>query len=190
MDYVGVLARMYEEQESKDHAFRRVLRAGREPPAVSPMRKRRLSYRGPAYGPAMVVLGKVFGVAVVLDIDGKCYALGANENIDDLHSVARSIYLTAPAKSHDDVMVAALHTLRRPTVSSMRTIRAYRVDLLHVQHLVCEHYPGFRVWRPGGRQPDQAEVWLKPRDRDGRLLGGVVWTKEYYCQGIFGSMFG
>lgn len=64
----------------------------------------------------------------------------------------------------------------------VHAVRNWRVPLLKIQHKVVEQYPGLRVKREGGPLPGEPEVLLRPYN-GGQLLGGCVWTPEYYKSG-------
>lgn len=61
--------------------------------------------------------------------------------------------------------------------------RELRVPLLSIQHRISQDFPDLRIMRPGGQQPGQAEVWLRPTTKSGILLGGCVMTESYYLSG-------
>jgi hypothetical protein len=141
----------------------------------APITVREITYRNGWITAAMVV-GHLIGVAVIYD-EGKLVAIGSRLSLAFLDE-------RWPVISPKKTVAYLTHAdrLDPPDIPRIKTheLRALRINLLGIQHRVCELYPGFRIRRPGGQQPGQAEVWLQPNDGQGRLLGGIIWEADYY----------
>ena len=163
-------------------------RMGRvRPPAEAdnPIREKEVYCRGRMLAAVGMALGQIAGVAVIFQAarPSEVLGIGSEASLPRWQEAMREL---VQVQRRGDK--ARLH---RATVAAMQPhLPAYampqrerRIRLLAVQHRVCNRFPALRVMREGGRQPGQAEVWLRP-SAPGLVLGGCVWVPGYYGAGL------
>lgn len=163
-------------------------RLGRvRPPTVAenPIREQMVYCRGRMLAAVGMALGQIAGVAVVFQASRPNQVLGIGSEVslprwqEAMRELVRIHRRGDKARLHRTTVAAMQPQL--PTYALPQ--RERRIRLLAVQHRVCNRFPALRIMREGGRQPGQAEVWLRP-SAPGLVLGGVVWVPGYYEAGL------
>lgn len=152
---------------------------------VPPLLIHEASVRSAKYVPGVFCLGWICAVAVVYDTAHaqRVKAIGTQAGIELFAECADKL-AAASAKRYKpyDHYYEGARCVGKAIPRSTWQGRMHRMRLLDVQHRVCEVAPALRVWREGGRQPWQDEVWLH-RAHGGHHAGGCLWIREYYTTG-------
>lgn len=157
---------------------------------VPPMQVVEHGVRSVRYVPALFALGWMCAVAVVYDKakPHRVTCVGTEHGAALFGDTAKAL-MTARKKSEGAQYAEAARLCAKAIPRVTWEGRMHRMRLLDLQHRVCELYPKLRVWREGGRQPWQDEVWLH-RTHGGQHAGGCLWIREYYTTGTCLSDFG
>lgn len=184
-DVVAKLRYGVDQGDAEQEVLERLGRVRPPTAAENPIREQMVYCRGRMLAAVGMALGQIAGVAVVFQASRPSQVLGIGSEVslprweEAMRELLRIQRRGDKARLHRSTVAAMQPQL--PTYALPQ--RERRIRLLAVQHRVCNRFPALRIMREGGRQPGQAEVWLRP-SAPGLVLGGVIWVPGYYEAGL------